>query len=214
MPPALAAPVAGKVAITPHGYYGAPRPTRGAGAVHRGVDFQVTRGQPVLAVADGTIARIGYDPPPKLVAGKNTGGGGGGNFVILSHNFAGEPWETAYMHLTQALGGAGQAVKAGQQIGTAGDSGAPSGGVHLHFELRRTVGGVRDNQDPTALFGYTSPPPLVASAPSSTSAPAPMPPPQPIATSPPSTPPAARDDGTGAALVASAIAVLSRLIIG
>lgn len=177
IPNPLSPPLVGRIQITPRGTWGQPRPKRGAGKTHRGIDFAAARGAPVLAVADGTITRIGWDKPT------DQGGGGGGNFVVIRHAWGDPyPWETAYMHLDSTIGAEGQPVRAGQQIGTAGDSGAPSGGVHLHFELRRYPTGEREHVDPTRFFQWTAPPNVASTSPAPSTSP-------PLASYPPASPP-------------------------
>ena len=114
------------------------------------VDFAPAGGGsfPVLAAADGVLRR--YDEP----------GSTNGNAVTLwiKHN---DSWQTKYTHLSYCglLGGLVDQhtlitpVKAGDQIGWAGDTGATA--IHLHFELR---GGDASNHtsypsDPNGLYG-------------------------------------------------------------
>ena len=93
-------------------------PVTGRIAPHRGVDFAVPIGTPVLAVGDGEV----------LVA-KN--GGAAGNYVALRH---GRQYMTRYMHLSKVLVKPGQKVKRGDRIGLSGNTGR-STGPHLHFEV-------------------------------------------------------------------------------
>lgn len=137
--PLLISPIARGAVITPHGAYNVSREAaRGAGAIHKGVDLRVDRGEPVLAALAGTV-RVGYDKP---VA---EGGGGGGNFVGVKSG----AYELMYMHLGEVAVKNGDVVAQGQVIGTGGDSGAKHPGTHLHFEIRRPENGERNNIDPT-----------------------------------------------------------------
>ena len=88
--------------------------------LHKGTDWAAPVGTPVMAAFEGTI----------LFAGD---GGTYGNLVKITHPGG---LETRYAHLNAFQPGlkAGQAVKAGDQIGFIGTTGQ-STGPHLHFEL-------------------------------------------------------------------------------
>jgi len=88
--------------------------------LHNGVDFAGGFGEPVLAAADGTIARAG-------TMGPSCGVG-----VSIRHKF-GLP--TAYCHMAMVQVAPGAAIKRGQTIGTIGMSGDYGGVTHLHFML-------------------------------------------------------------------------------
>jgi len=93
-------------------------PVTGRIAPHRGVDFAVPVGTPVLAVGDGEV----------MVA-KN--GGAAGNYVAIRH---GRQYMTRYMHLRKILVKPGQKIKRGDRIALSGNTGR-STGPHLHFEM-------------------------------------------------------------------------------
>ncbi|GBU14571.1 murein DD-endopeptidase [Enterobacterales bacterium] len=93
-------------------------PVTGRVAPHRGVDFAVPVGTPVLAVGDGEV----------MVA-KN--GGAAGNYVAIRH---GRQYMTRYMHLRKILVKPGQKIKRGDRIALSGNTGR-STGPHLHFEM-------------------------------------------------------------------------------
>lgn len=93
-------------------------PVTGRVAPHRGVDFAVPVGTPVLAVGDGEV-----------VMAKN--GGAAGNYVAIRH---GRQYMTRYMHLRKLLVKPGQKVKRGDRIALSGNTGR-STGPHLHFEM-------------------------------------------------------------------------------
>ncbi|MBS0877231.1 MULTISPECIES: murein DD-endopeptidase MepM [unclassified Tatumella] len=93
-------------------------PVTGRIAPHRGVDFALPIGTPVLAVGDGEV-----------VVSKN--GGAAGNYVALRH---GRQYMTRYMHLSRLLVKPGQKVKRGDRIALSGNTGR-STGPHLHFEI-------------------------------------------------------------------------------
>lgn len=93
-------------------------PVTGRIAPHRGVDFSMPVGTPVLAVGDGEV----------VVAERDSEAG---NFVALRH---GRQYTTRYMHMTRLLVKPGQKVKRGDRIGLSGNTGR-STGPHLHYEL-------------------------------------------------------------------------------
>lgn len=93
-------------------------PVTGRIAPHRGVDFAVPVGTPVLAVGDGEVIVV-------------KGGGAAGNYVAIRH---GRQYMTRYMHLSRTLVKDGQKVKRGDRIGLSGNTGR-STGPHLHFEV-------------------------------------------------------------------------------
>lgn len=85
---------------------------------HKGVDFSMPIGTPILATGDGEI----------LVA-KHTGAAG--NLVTIRH---GRQYSTRYMHLNKLLVKPGQKVKRGDRIALSGNTGR-STGPHLHYEF-------------------------------------------------------------------------------
>ncbi|WP_413739390.1 murein DD-endopeptidase MepM [Sodalis sp. RH14] len=93
-------------------------PVTGHIAPHRGVDFAMPVGTPVLAVGDGEV-----------VVSKN--GDGAGNYVAIRH---GRQYTTRYMHLKKLLVKPGQKVKRGDRIALSGNTGR-STGPHLHYEI-------------------------------------------------------------------------------
>ncbi|MCC6338175.1 MAG: M23 family metallopeptidase, partial [Myxococcales bacterium] len=88
------------------------------GGVHHGIDVFAFHRAPIVAVASGTIRRVGW---PSATSGLR---------VTLSDGCG---WWYYYGHLDEAVVGEGQHVEAGQLIGYMGKSGAPS--VHLHFNV-------------------------------------------------------------------------------
>lgn len=87
-------------------------------APHKGVDFAMPIGTPVVAVGDGEV----------LIAKHS---GSAGYYVTIRH---GNKYTTRYMHLMKLLVKSGQKVKRGECIALSGNSGR-STGPHLHFEL-------------------------------------------------------------------------------
>ncbi|OTA15659.1 prepillin peptidase [Xenorhabdus vietnamensis] len=93
-------------------------PVTGRVAAHRGVDFAMPVGTPVLAVGDGEVIVSKFD-------------GAAGNFIAIRH---GRQYTTRYMHLRKLLVKPGQKVKRGERIALSGNTGR-STGPHLHFEF-------------------------------------------------------------------------------
>jgi len=100
---------------------------------HEGNDIMADRGTPIVAVADGAIKRL-----------TRTETGLGGIYVWLKDT-AGNEYYYAHMDTIAAGLDAGTAVRAGQVIGTVGNTGdARYGACHLHFELHPGGGGAVD----------------------------------------------------------------------
>ena len=91
----------------------------GAGRNHMGFDLLGTRGTPIYAVDAGKVTRSGFQ--------------GNGALILDITDKKGSMW--FYGHFDKIFVGQGDTVKAGQLIGTMGDTGSP-GAVHLHIELR------------------------------------------------------------------------------
>jgi len=88
---------------------------------HRGRDFRADLGTPILATADGVVAKV-PDPQP----------GGFGVHVYIRH---GDLYETHYAHLKEVLVSEGDVVKRADVIAYSGNSGL-STGPHLHYEVK------------------------------------------------------------------------------
>lgn len=99
------------------GFFGVVRPITQRGL--RGLDLAAKRGTPVFAVDDG-IATVTQDD----WLGKAVRIDHGGGLVSL------------YAHLDSVALADGAVVKAGEQIGAAGDTGRATG-PHLHFQVRQ-----------------------------------------------------------------------------
>ena len=106
---------------------------------HKGIDYALPLGTPVLAATDGIVERAGVD---------NTGYG---NMVLIRHL-----WNdgTVYAHLRNWSVQVGQKVKAGEIIGYSGNTGN-STGPHLHFEYRTVCNDYKSAIDPE-IFMKTS----------------------------------------------------------
>lgn len=110
---------------------GVNRITQGYTTTHRGVDLGKNHlVETIIAHSDGVVTQV-------QTGQKNNKGSKGtasyGNFVKLRH---GDGYETLYAHLASVKVKAGTTVKAGQPIGTMGNTGN-SYGTHLHFEVRK-----------------------------------------------------------------------------
>lgn len=108
------------------GYYRNPVPggilTQG---IHgwNAVDIGAHTGTPILAAAAGTV----------IISRSNGAWNGGyGNYVVITHN---NGTQTLYGHMSSVSVRAGEAVAAGEKIGTVGLTGLTTG-AHLHFEVR------------------------------------------------------------------------------
>ncbi len=86
---------------------------------HRGIDYAEWEGVPVLAPAAGVVSLTG--PGFVLL----------GNCVVLNH---GVGISSIYMHLSQISVAKGEKVRAGQELGLVGTTGA-STGPHLHYAV-------------------------------------------------------------------------------
>ena len=95
-------------------------PILGYTTMHRGIDFAVPGGTPIMAAGNGTVE----------MAGTN---GGYGRYVRIKHTGV---FSTAYAHMSGFAKGLrkGAKVRQGQVIGYVGSSGLAIG-PHLHYEL-------------------------------------------------------------------------------
>lgn len=109
---------------------------------HRGIDYGVKVGTPIVAAANGTVTHTGTHRQY-------------GYHVIINHGKK----STLYAHLSEILVKVGQPVNAGDVIGkSGGKKGAPGAGTstgpHLHFELRDPGGvGAQGRVNAKGWFG-------------------------------------------------------------
>jgi murein DD-endopeptidase MepM/ murein hydrolase activator NlpD len=96
-------------------------PILGYTAMHKGVDFAVPAGTPIMASGDGVVEMAGRD-------------GGYGNMVVIRHT---KRYSTAYAHMSRFARGIkrGVHVVQGQVIGYVGATGLATG-PNLHYEVR------------------------------------------------------------------------------
>jgi len=96
-------------------------PVLGYTRMHKGIDFAVPSGTPVMAAGGGVVTYAAYTR-------------GFGNLVILTHS---NGYSTAYGHLSRFASGMkkGARVRQGQIVAYSGSTGI-STGPHLHYEVR------------------------------------------------------------------------------
>jgi hypothetical protein len=88
---------------------------------HKGLDLQLSTGDPVKAAFDGVVRYAQYN------------NGGYGNLVIIRHY---NGLETYYAHLSKINVEPNSIIKAGDILGEGGCTGSRCTGPHLHFETR------------------------------------------------------------------------------
>ncbi len=91
------------------------------GQQNDGINLSVPEGTPVKASEDGVVAYAGNELK------------GYGNLVLIRHS---QGWVTAYAHTSELLVKRGEAVKRGQVIARAGQTGGVPA-PQLHFEIRK-----------------------------------------------------------------------------
>ena len=117
---------------------------------HKGLDIVASMGEPVRAIADGTVIVAGIDqrsnphrakiPPEKSFRyARSRRLGPGGVYVCIRHTPP-APGDrglvSCYMHLERYVIAKDDTVSAGQLIGFVGTSGVKESPPHLHFEVR------------------------------------------------------------------------------
>ncbi|MFQ3789349.1 peptidoglycan DD-metalloendopeptidase family protein [Halomonas sp. A29] len=93
-------------------------PVTGRVSPHRGTDWAMPIGTPVIAPADGRVEKIGNHP----VAGR---------YIVVRHD---NGYRTRYLHLSRAMVNRGDRVSMGERIALSGNTGR-STGPHLHYEV-------------------------------------------------------------------------------
>ncbi len=96
-------------------------PILGYTRMHKGIDFGVPTGTPVMAAGSGVIKQEGWS-------------NGYGNFLLINHE---NGYSTAYGHLSRFAPGThvGSRVRQGQVVALSGATGMATG-PHLHYEIR------------------------------------------------------------------------------
>lgn len=110
------APVRG---LLTDGFGGRSDPFTGRPSDHGGVDISTSHGRPVIAPADGVVAKAEW-------------ASGYGRVIYLSHGYG---YSSRYGHLSKISVEPGEKVKRGEIIGYVGSTGR-STGPHLHYEVR------------------------------------------------------------------------------
>jgi murein DD-endopeptidase MepM/ murein hydrolase activator NlpD len=111
-------PVIGEVEFT-SGFGVRSDPFLGRPAMHTGLDFRASMGDPIRATANGKVVSSGW-------------AGGYGRMVEIDH---GNGLSTRYGHMSEIHVKVGDQIKIGQVIGAVGSTGR-STGPHLHYETR------------------------------------------------------------------------------
>jgi murein DD-endopeptidase MepM/ murein hydrolase activator NlpD len=110
---------------------------RADGSIHLGQDIIANCGTPIVAAHAGTIESAGYSD-------------GYGYYVVIRGD--GTRFDFVYGHMKgRSWVGRHRRVKAGQRLGSVGQTGTDSGVCHLHFELwkgRWFAGGSRTDPLP------------------------------------------------------------------
>ncbi len=140
----VVSPLEGTPRVAPSG----PGDDRSGGARrHAGLDIAGLIGEPVRAVADGTVifaginggasrARLSGIPPEKIRRYRNRRMGVGGIYVCIEHQAEPKKVVSCYMHLDSYNVTEREQVTAGQVIGELGRTGVKVSPPHLHFEVR------------------------------------------------------------------------------
>jgi murein DD-endopeptidase MepM/ murein hydrolase activator NlpD len=111
-------PVVGEVELS-SGFGVRSDPFVGRPAMHTGLDFRASTGDPVRVTANGKVVTAGWQ-------------GGYGRMIEIDH---GNGLSTRYGHLSEINVKVGESVRIGQVIGAVGSTGR-STGPHLHYETR------------------------------------------------------------------------------
>ena len=90
------------------------------GLRHKGTDFGLPKGTPVVSTVNGTVVAANY----KVSRGYG--------IVIIDSD---KDKKISYYHLSKMYVKKGNKVKTGQKIGLSGSTGVFSTGPHLHFQL-------------------------------------------------------------------------------
>lgn len=111
-------PVLGEIELS-SGFGVRTDPFLGRPAMHTGLDFRASTGDPVRATANGRVVSAGW-------------AGGYGRMVEIDH---GNGLSTRYGHMSHISVKVGEQIHIGQVVGEVGSTGR-STGPHLHYETR------------------------------------------------------------------------------
>jgi hypothetical protein len=145
---ALGIPIVSPLEAPPRVATSGPGEERDGGARrHRGLDITASLGEPVHAIAGGTVLfagvnlvghpRKGEIPPEKIARYAHRNLGAGGIYVCIEHEH--DPPRhivSCYMHLSSYLVNQRDTVQPGQLIGFVGRTGVKVSPPHLHLEVR------------------------------------------------------------------------------
>jgi hypothetical protein len=159
-------PVVSPLEASPRVAPSGPGDDRSGGARrHAGLDIAGMIGEPVRAIADGTVifaginsptrARMSGIPPEKIARYRHRRMGVGGIYVCIEHTPEPKRVVSCYMHLDRYTVAEREQVTAGQVIGSLGRTGVKVSPPHLHFEVR--IGDRHTN--PLRTLGDTMIPP-------------------------------------------------------
>ncbi|WP_416139892.1 peptidoglycan DD-metalloendopeptidase family protein [Halomonas sp. HK25] len=93
-------------------------PVTGRVSPHRGTDFAMPIGTPIVAPADGRVEKVANHPTA-------------GRYIVVRHD---NGYQTRYLHLSRPLVSRGDRVTMGERIALSGNTGR-STGPHLHYEV-------------------------------------------------------------------------------
>lgn len=110
--------------------------TTDAGTQHKAIDFWLSDGSPVKAIADGVVTQAVKDKPDKSTYKAGSSDRSLGNFVQIYHQGG---YISVYGHLKTVVVDNGASVKKGQLIGYSGTSGFAQG-PHLHLKVIKVAG--------------------------------------------------------------------------
>ena len=116
-------PVAGGTTFSNDWMFGRP-----GGRLHQGIDLFAARGTPLVAVADGSVFRVGYN--------------GLGGWRLWVRDTGGNTFYYAHLDAYSPAAVEGASVARGTVLGYVGDSGDARGtSPHVHFEIHPAGGG-------------------------------------------------------------------------
>ena len=162
----IGVPIVSPLEAVPRVATSGPGDDRSGGARrHAGLDLAGMLGEPVRAIADGTVIFAGINspnrsrmsgiPPEKIARYKHRRMGVGGIYVCIEHVPEPKRVVSCYMHLGGYTVAERDHVLAGQVIGELGRTGVKISPPHLHLEVRI---GDRHTNPLRTLGDYAIPP--------------------------------------------------------
>ncbi|MCM3130525.1 MULTISPECIES: glucosaminidase domain-containing protein [Paenibacillus] len=103
-------------------------PVFGTKAFHKGIDFGIPVGTPIISSFDGVVTTVSYPSTNSTESNSNAG-----IYVSVKSSDPELSSTTRYLHLSEAFVEPGQLVRRGEIIGLSGNTGK-STGPHLHYE--------------------------------------------------------------------------------